>query len=215
MTPATLIDLAKARYNSTGDNFFTQAEMLALIWAAEKEMAVETNCIESTGTANTVASQRAYGKPTDCTSLFRIEHDGVKLKPYSFRDDDLVTLNDALTTTVGTPAYYAEWGENIYLRPVPEGIKALTYYFYKSPSVVTIGDSTLEVPEPFHLSILYYLVREMAIKDSNPGIANYYGSYWEREIARLKKYMKKRRRGDAPAIVQDVDALPNTLLGWA
>ena len=213
MTPTELMDIALRRYNATSDNFFPPVEVYDLIWAAEKEMATECKGIEGSTTALTVKSQRAYDYPTNFIEIVRVEYNGKKLKPISFREDDAITLSDSDTTSEGEPGFYAKWEKKIYLRPLPDSVGTLTFWGYKEPAKVLAADTNLVIPTEFQMSLLYYVLREMALKDTNPNIADRYGVQWDREVARFKKWMAKRRRGDSLNYVQDVDQLPNTYIG--
>lgn len=212
MTPTEIETSARNRYNSIGDSFFSSEEILALMWDACLDITRECNLIERVYTTSTVASQQEYAYPTSTISIKRITYDGKKLKPITMREDDAITGLNQSTTSEGTPQYYFVWNDTIYLRPIPSSVATLKIFTYNEPSVLTIS-STLEIPTQFHMDIVDYIVSEMAAKDSNLQFAKYYADKWERSKLDIKKWQRKRLRGDSFASVQDEDQLIEGYLG--
>ncbi len=212
MTPTEIETAARNRYNSVGDSFFSQDEILDLMWDACLDMTRECNLIERVYTTSTVASQQEYSYPTSTISIKRITYDGKKLKPITMREDDAITGLNQSTTSEGTPQYYFVWNETIYLRPIPSSVATLKIFTYNEPSELT-NTSTLEIPTQFQMDLVDYIVSEMAAKDSNFEAAQYYANKWERSKMDIKKWQRKRLRGDSFASVQDEDQLIEGYLG--
>lgn len=212
MTPTQIETAARNRYNSVGDSFFSSAEILDLMWDACLDMTRETNLIERIYTSSTVASQQEYAFPDSTISIKRITYEGKKLKPITFREDDAITGLNQSTTSTGTPQYYYQWNGSIFLRPIPSDIGTLKIFSFNEPEVLT-STSVLEVPLQFHMDLVDYIVSEMAAKDSNFEAAKYYQAKWERSLAEIKKWQRKKLRGDSFASVQDEEALIEGYLG--
>lgn len=212
MTPLEIEEAARNKYNSEGDNFWSTDEIMGLIYEAELELAREAINIERIYTTSSVIGQQTYSIPTNAISIKRIEFDGSKLERISFREDDTVTNLQADTDETGTPVYYFEWNELIYLRPIPSTVATIRIFTYDEPAAVT-SLSTLEVPTQFHRDLVNYVVREMALKDQNMAIANTYAAFWEKAIKQAKAWTKKRKRGDEFAIVKNGDDMPRSILG--
>jgi hypothetical protein len=179
-----------------------------LIYQAEQEIATATRLIEGRDTTLTsTAGTRVYAFPTGVLDIKRVEYDGVKLEPIDFRDDDSVTLYDADTTARGTPLFYSVWNNNIYLRPIPDTSSlGITLYTYKEPLPVTTGTQTLEVPAIFHMSIVDFVVSEMAAKDQQFQTATYYRDKWDNvHMPRIKMWVQKRKKGDSFKSVKNID----------
>lgn len=212
MTPSQLITKARNKYNATGDTFYSDAELLDLIYEAQIELAREALVIERSYTTTTVASQQQYSFPTQMISIRRVTYDGVRIDPYSFKEDDAITGSNFATTTTGTPQFYVIWNEILYLRPVPDDAKTLAVFGYIEPQAVTLT-STLEVPSQFHMDMVNYVVSEMCAKDENETMAAYYAAKWGRAVAGAKRWSAKKRRGDALTYVKDEELIPNGLIG--
>lgn len=215
MTPTTIQTAARHKYNSTGDTFFTDDEFFQLIWEAECQLAEEALVIENRYSTDAVANQREYEVPTLTLSIKRIEYDGQKLKYTSFLEDDDITLINQDTTDTGTPSYYQVFDRTIFLRPIPASSlsSGITLYTYDMPNLQTSPTATLDTPTIYHKDIVNYLVANMAAKDGNTNVAQYYMGMWQQGILRAKKWRNKRLSDGGPRTVKNADVLPNTYLG--
>lgn len=212
MTPSEIELAAREQYNAIGDTTWSSAEIMRLIYGACLELANETNIIERTYTTDTVAAQQEYDFPTNTISIKRITYEGNKLQPITFRDDDTVTVGDADTTAQGTPQYYMVWNRTIYLRSVPDAVGELKIFSYNRPQAVT-SSSTLEIPDEFHMDVVDYVLEKMNAKDRNFEGANYHRGLWMAAKQRAKQWVKKRKRADGFAAVQDEESHVGTILG--
>lgn len=212
MTPTDIITLARQKWNSTTDTFYSDAELLTGIYQAQMKLATETSCIRKVYTTTTVISQQEYQKPTNAFSIKRITYNGLKLYKITDREDDAITLNNQTTTATGSPQYYSEWGTAIELRPVPDDALPLKIYTYDMPSPVT-AVSVLDVPVRYHTDVADFLVAQLATKDKNFSAASQYMAMWDKAVANAKRYEQKFLRGDAFSHVLDEENLPVTIVG--
>lgn len=212
MTPLELITYARQLYNAVNDTFFSDAELYMMVQAAQTELARETNCIRRVYTTPTVANQQEYSKPAAAFSIKRITYNGRKLFKISDREDDALTLNNAVTTATGAPQYYWEWDDSIELRPVPDDALTLKIYTYDLPQTVS-STTTLDVPDAYQLDLSFYLLWHMCSKDKNYQAAQAYQTTWMQKVRDIKGYERKRLRGDSFTHVLDEESLPVTIIG--
>jgi len=213
MTTQEVMTASRNKYNSVGDTFYSDAEIYDLIYEACLEFANECfSIIEATYTTTTVASTQEYAKPSLTIGISRVTYNGQKLQKIDMRDDDSLTLLNQSTTATGTPQYYYEWGDSIFLRPIPDAAQSLKIFSYNEPQAVT-STSTLEIPTQFHRDLTNFVVSELCAKDENTNMAAFYDNKWKQGIARAKKYLQKKKRGDSFATVKNEDTLPVTFLG--
>lgn len=218
MTPVEIETYARAKYNATSDTFFTAAEIYYLIYQAQLELSNEMPIVEAILTTTTTAGTRGYAFPTTVRAIKRIEYidlsgAGQKLEPVTFREDDALTLSNVASATTGTPTFYSTFNYNIYLRPIPDtSACTLKIYAYTEPTAVT-ASSTLEVPTNFHMDIVDFVVMHMYLKDKDPNMAAAYKMGWDQAKIRAKRYLQKKKRGDAFTVVQNEDNLAVTLTG--
>ncbi len=212
MTPTEIVEYARQNYNAVGDTFFSDAELYRHIFQAEMELAVKAGCIKSVYTTTTVASTQEYSRPANAIVLKRITYNGVKLAPITMREDDAITLSNQTTTTTGTPAYYFEWGESVFLRPVPDDALTLKIWSLDKPQTVS-ATSVLQVPDRYHYAIADYLTWRIALKDRNVQLATEYRTAWDRALLEATKHERKRLRGDQFYGIQDNEQLAETVIG--
>lgn len=220
MLPSDINTTARSRYNATGDSFFTDSEIYYSIYQAEQELVSESPGIVESYLAGITLTQgtRQYAFPTNARVIKRIEYvnlSGIanKLEPITFREDDALTLVNVASTTQGTPQFYEIYNYNIYLRPVPDTTSTtINVYSYNEPIVPT-NSSTLEIPTVFHMDLVDYVVFQMYLKDKNLEMAQAYAEKWESAKLRVKRWVQKKKRGDAFTIVMNEDNLAVTLTG--
>lgn len=218
MSPTDITTYARAKYNATGDTFFTDQELYYLIYQAELELSNECNIVENIYSTTTIQGTRQYAFPTQTRIIKRIEFVNLvgianKLEPITFREDDALTLVNTASTTMGTPQFYSTFNFNIYLRPVPDTTACtIKVYSYNEPQVVT-ANTVLDVPTPFHMDIVDFVVMHMYLKDKDLTMATFYDTKWSRAILRAKRWVQKKKRGDAFTVVMNEDNLAVTLTG--
>lgn len=214
MTTQDLVTAIRRQYNSVGDSFFSDEEILNLIYQACLDMNAECEgkLIERVYTTSTVASQQEYTYPTNTMSIKRITYEGKKLTPIDFREDDAITGLNQSTSSEGSPQYYSIFNETIYLRPIPSDVGTLKIFSFNEPASLTIS-STLEIPTQFHMNLREYVLTEMAAKDSNSNAVTYYLNQWNNSKARARKWTMTRKRADGFASVKDEADLIENYLG--
>lgn len=212
MTPTELMDFVRQRYNAVGDNLYAEQEMLDLIYTASMELAKKAYVIERVYTTTTTASTQEYALPTNCFAVKRITYNGNKLQPITFREDDALTLSNSGTLATGTPQYYALFYKTLYLRPIPDDALDLKIFSYNFPQRIDTT-SVLEVPTEYQQDLGLFLLSEMHAKEKNYEGAQYYRNLWDVRVKEIVKEQRKARRGDAFTAVQDIDTLPESLLG--
>ncbi len=213
MTPLQVNTAARQRYNVVNDSFFADTEIYLMMDQAAQELVAEALLIERVYTTPSVASQQEYALPTNAIAVKRITYDGKKLAPFTFREDDILTIMNQAVTSTGIPSEYATWDGTVYLRPIP-AVAALTIkiFAYVQPQPVTVT-STLEIPSQYHMALVNFLIAAMATKDKNYSAASFHYDLWEKDKARIKRLEHKKKRGDSFAVVKNIDIFPQTTLG--
>lgn len=204
MTPSEIETAAREQYNAVGDTNWSASEIYNLITLGCNEMARFAKVIEKTATDTSVASTRAYSNPTRWIEYKRIEYDGNKIDPITFREDDELVLSNSTSTETGTPKGYAQFGSSIYLRPIP-ATSALTirFYYYATHAAITTAAQTIEIPEHLHGYLVDYVIYRMYLKDKDPNSAMEYKSNWVAGLKEARAWQARKKRGDAPAHVHD------------
>lgn len=195
MTPQELITACRRQYNSVGDSFFSDSELLDIIYDAETRLSEEAITIENSYTTSTVVNQQDYAYPTNAISIMRISYNGAKLQKITMQEDDELTIYNSATTVSGTPRYYFIWSNQIYLRPIPSAIGTLKIFTYNKPALATLI-TTFDTPSEYHTRLIDYVLSRMALKDENFNASDRYSSRWDRNILDIKRLQMKRKRSD-------------------
>lgn len=213
MTPLQIITAARQRYNAVNDDFWSDAEMYNLVYQACNKMTVKGLTIEQTYSTTSVLGQQEYIFPTQALNIKRATYNGAKLSPFDFRDDDVLTILDAATQTLGTPTHYAQWNNTIYLRAVPDtaGL-TIKLFAHVYPQTVS-ATSTLEFPRGFEMAPVNYLLSEMSAKNKNFLGAKYYLKLWEDDIKDALELQRRNKIADGFNIVKNVDTIHQSDLG--
>lgn len=199
MTPEQLEAAARNRYNAVGDNFYSSAMILDLIYQAQMELALEAFVIERHYTTTSTNGTREYSFPSNGFAIAKVEYNGLKLKYVSINDDPKTST----TEISGTPTAYSVFNEEMILYPTPDTTgDQIDVYTYNRPQAVT-SSSTLEVPTEYHLQMIDLIVSIMYGKDQNLSMARYHRELWERSIARIKRQHAKKKRSDSFVVVGD------------
>lgn len=212
MTPSQLEQAARERYNAVGETFWSQSEILTLIYGASLELATETKCIEETYTTTTVADTQEYDFPTNTISLKYVTYNGIPIDPIDLDQANSITLNTTTSNTTGSPLGYSVWGRTISFWPTPDDAKTVKLYTYDEPQVIVIT-STLQVPSTFHIRMLNYINAHMAFKDSNFTMYDKLIALWEKDKLYVKQWVAKRKRGHRFAAVKDEESMPFSYSG--
>ncbi len=206
MTTAEVETAARRKINAVSSTFWSQTEIMDLIYQGCLEMAREALVVENTYTTTSVADQQEYAYPTNVISIKRVTYNGYKVEPITFRQGDSISLSNAITVTTGTPQGYAMWDETLYFYPTPSASSVTIKVFAQVEPQAVTSTSTLEIPSQFHMDLVDFVVGEMHAKDENFELANWYNSRWEKAKMRAKAWKAKSKRGDAPASVHDEGA---------
>ena len=219
LTVSNILTRARNRYNATDDDFFTDAELMDLIYDAQAILAKEGWVIEDSFTTPAVSGTRSYTYPTTTLGIKEVRHDYDKLCKAKLRDDPKTDASDP----TGKPREYAVWNNTIYLYPTPDTsgsldassnrVNYIDVKVYKYPDDITATTDAIEVPEEYKEDLIFYLLMWMALKDQNTVLSDRYKLLWDEAVLRAKKQRKKRLRSDQNTRVTDCyfggDTTPN------
>lgn len=200
LTASDIMTRARERYNATGDDFFSDQMLRALIFSAQEELAKEGWVIEKTYTTTSIANTRELTYPTNTLAIKDVKYDYKKLKKYTLAEDPKTDSSE----TTGKPFGYALWDSVIFLYPTPdttgETIQIRTYAY---PADLTQNNSALDVPDEYKENIINFVISHMALKDQNIQLASYYQNLWTQTVIKAVEQRRKMLRSDRPARVKD------------
>lgn len=125
--------------------------------------------LETTTTANSVASQSEYTLPTNLLLFKSVSFKGtgqvsyVQLRGMSFNEfQKHIDSWDGDTTEKGTPVVYTIYAGKLILYPMPETsiTNALKIYYTRKPTDVDSSDDTPDLPLLYHETLVKYCLQQ-------------------------------------------------------
>lgn len=209
LTVQNILDRARYRYNAINDDFFSDCELMDLIFDAQSILAKEGWCIEKTYTTPAIDGTRTYTYPTTTLAIKEVRHDYDILLKVKLAADPKTSS----TEVEGTPRQYSVWQDTIYLYPTPDTdgsldgsgnrVNYIDIKVYKYPDAITSTSDLIEVPEEYKEDLIYFMLQWMALKDQNTVLSDRYKLLWDEAVLRAKKQRRKRLRGDRNTRVSD------------
>jgi hypothetical protein len=145
--PVTYNDLLgplRQRLDETTAAFWTDAELMKLLYEGAKDVARKSECLRTSATISAVAGTQSYTMATDIIRVHRVEHyntgqsgSNVRRLLYVDRDSmDAFWWNQQNTS--GDPQVFTMWGYppslSLVVYPVPVSAGTFTVYYYKLPT---------------------------------------------------------------------------------
>ncbi len=213
MTPAEIVLMARRRYNSVSDSFWSDQELYDVIYQACLEVSDEAYAVERTYSTTTVSGTQEYSFPTNAIALKRVTWDGRKLTKIDMIEDDAITGLNQDTTDTGNPEFYWIWNDTISLRPVPGSAATLKIWTLNEPSSISSGTQTVEIPSQHHARLVNPVLSAMAAKDSNFTAAGYYQGLWDKDKIKIRMSIARMKRADKFTTVKDENMIVETYIG--
>lgn len=195
MTPAQIVTASRRKTNAESDSFYSDEELYGLIDEAILDLLGTEYALESVDTSiTTVSGTRTYSVPASTIAIKRVEWNGETLRKIDgFKVDDELTADNPDSTATGTPRYWFEFADLIYLRPVPSSAATLKVFRSKTPTPITTSTQTIEIPVHWHRGITNYLAWAQAIKDEDFATADRYDKKWQKVVKDFRNWAKRRK----------------------
>lgn len=200
MTPSQILTQMRLEYNAVGDKFWSDEELLNVLYQGSMELATRSLCIEEIFSVTTVVDQREYAMPDKAISLKVVTYDDEICRPLS-PEEDLLYDSDYSISVSGEVAWYSFYNDTLFLRPTPSEAKTLKIYAAVEPQVI-MASSTMEIPTRYHPDLITFGLSKMIKKDKDYSAAQVYANDWERAVLRAEKFEARRKRGQRPAMVK-------------
>ena len=205
MTPVEIAAAARRAYNaSSSDPFSSDTQMYEWLYQASMILAKEGFLIEKDFTTTTVVSPitQEYAYPTNAFAIKKLTYDGKPVRLITFKEDDILTGNDQSATTVGPPVGFVDYGQIMYLRPIPDEAKTLRIWTYNHPAGVPTASTVLDLPDEWHISTTDFLLMNLSAKNKNYTGAQYYQGIWEQTVEKARRFKARKKRGGAFGVTQ-------------
>lgn len=200
LSVAQIMERVRHRYNATGDGFFSDTMLRALIFSAQEELAKEGWVIEETFTTTSTSGTRELAFPTNTLAIKEVKYDYKKLRKMILGKDPKTST----TEPTGTPGSYAIWDGVIILFPTPDTTgDTIQIRTYSYPQDVDSNVTELDVPNEYHDDLINFVLAHMCLKDQNITLYQQYISLWRQTVEKAIEQRRKMLRADRPARVKD------------
>lgn len=184
-------DVVKRVQRQFGDEASVQiedADIIRFINDVVKEIAVQNDLMQATGTMNSVAGQNSYALPTDFLSLKSIYYNNMKVKPLKRTEyDEYIIESDPDETQQGTPFIYTRWGTNFILYPKPDSVKVIKLFYQQRPVDVASLTDVIPLPTEYHLRVVEYCLQQAYQTDEDWDAATQMSAQFSDGMTRLKE----------------------------
>lgn len=205
LTPQDIVNKALQRYNATTDDFFSNDELLHLVWDGQMELAVTALCIRQPFTTTSVANQQEYTTPSNFLGIFRASYDNEVLTVDTL--DNVLRQTEGISVGAGFSDTIAHWGNTLYLAPIPsEDGKTIKVWGFVEPQEPS-ASSSLEVPSRHQFKLINFLLSQMAYKDNNESLGDRYNQRWLADIEKARREERKLEKTGGFAVVKNEDFL--------
>lgn len=182
-----------------GNQFFTATEATAALNAAQRLFVLLTLCLESSGTLDLSTATPFYSLLTQFPGWLvplRIRlSSGVKLRPA--RITDFAALDNAWSTTLGSPTRYALLGfDFLAAYPVPSSDLTAAVTFASCPAALALATDTPAIPAEYHPALIDGAIPLMRVKEGGQELQKTM-TYWNRfldDAQRLGDYVRARNQ---------------------
>lgn len=207
MTPAELTDAARNVTNTNGSNFVSDSELITYLNFGLRELSTYSRCYETMDVYTSVASQATYTVTASAFEIKYLKYDGTKVHPVTFREAEAAGFLLQDVQSLGRPAYYYRWNNDIVFQPMPaDAGDQIHIYSYGIHPTVT-ASSVISMPEALQHYLVDYLCYRITAKEVGNPQSTQYLALWNADKESAKKEMIDRNRSDSFRMVQSDEQL--------
>lgn len=155
----------KRQFGDEAGAQITDADIIRWINDAQREIAVNNNLLQVSGTVPTTAGNGEYSLPADLLTLRNVYVDGRKLNGISYEDAVEQDLEES--TATGEVQKYWIFANKFNLYPVPGTTGSLRVHYTKRPVDVAVTGDIPEVSQQYHNRIVEYCIAQAYELDDN------------------------------------------------
>jgi hypothetical protein len=166
---------------------------------AEREFAIETECVIGAATTNVVGGQHEYALPSDFLGPIKVELAYMN-RPYVLSPVNFLSINPGVSLSA---YHYYIRGQVLGLHPIPERTARLTLYYVQNPFPMKNDDDIPTIPGRFHHMLVPWVVYQAKLSDDGK-LSEAQVAYVEwMENLRLAKEQLERQKSDKYMVLPD------------
>lgn len=166
----------------------TDADVIRWINDAQKEIAVQNDLMQATGTAPSVINQNEYDFPADMLGLNKLFYNNYKLRFLAREEyDAYVNPQDPNEVNTGDPLVYTRWGAKYLVYPRPSAVGTFKLLYTQRPAEVDDINDTLAIPVEYHPRIVEFCLRQAYEMDEDWDAAAVKSTQFDAGLSILKE----------------------------
>lgn len=173
-------------------------------WANDGQLHVarRTEVLQQKEEINSVADQQNYSLTDEWIKIRKVTYEGRVLQPITLEElDNSHAARDANAQS-GTPIYYYEWGEDIYLYPAPAsaGVSNIDVWYVAAPEPLVNPGDVPEIPTHMHEDIVRYCLMRAKELDEDYGASDRLAVEMEGRLAESQEEAQNKQADSYPAV---------------
>lgn len=171
-TVQNVIDHVERLFGDESGAQLTQTDIINWINTGQLEIVKENKVLKDSVTTVIVAGTSSFEfASNNVLTIEALFYDGAPLKYLSFNDFNETILNQQYSPTeTGRPTIFYEWGDTLYIWPVPdtaEAGKILQLYYIKHPANISVVGDLLSIPDIYFDTLVNYVLAKAYEMDDN------------------------------------------------
>lgn len=189
MIVTDVVNRVQRQFGDEASVQINEADIIGYINDACREIVIQNDMLQATGTMNSVVGTNSYAFPTDLIQVRTIYYDNQKLDFYKRTDyDEWVNENDPQETQSGNPTLFTRWGSSFILYPKPDAVKQIKLLYLQRPTQVTTGANTIPVPDEYFNRVVEYCLQQAYQTDEDWEAASQMSGQFSDGLTRLKEH---------------------------
>lgn len=222
LTVQNIIDRVRNQFGDANGAQVTDAMVINWINDGMREIVVQNDLLQVTGSSNSVANQVEYSLPAGILRMRRVAYSGQTLRPITLEEaDELIPSHASVVGGVagtnyptGTPTHYWIWSGKISFFPAPDTANvALTLYYTRYPTAVEATGDTPELPAEYDNRIVEYCLAQAFELDMNTTMMQVKGGQFQQGVDKLKGEDDWENQEFYPNITM-IPEYDNDIVGW-
>lgn len=166
---------------------------------AQREFAIETECVVGAATTDVVGRQQEYALPSDFLGPIKVELVYMN-RPYILSPINFLSISPG----VSLQAYhYYIRGPVLGLHPIPEENAKLTLYYVQNPIELKADEDIPMIPNRFHHMLVPWVIYQAKLSDDGKvGEAQVAYAEWMENL-RLANEQLERQKSDKYMVLPD------------
>lgn len=187
-TVQDVYDYVKRVFGDEAGVQLSDADIVRWINEAQREIAHETGCLQTTATTSIIADQADYTVGSITPVIYEISSvliDGRRIinMPVS-QAEESISLADPEESETGSPQFWYEWANTLTFWPVPNKPGTLTIRYVAEPTNVTVnGTDVLSLPDEYFQDVIAFVLKQAYEMDENPEMMQLKAAEYESSLA--------------------------------